>query len=1011
MRRVQIRNAVQWLTLIFAIAFPGLHGRVANAQEIRVARSVEEIHKIPYDELFNGVRVDLECVVSCYEPDWAILFIHDGHFGMYAGGLHNLPVKTGDHIRIQGLLGTNRVPVNCTYEPSNNHIQLPEPKQFTFENLQNGSDDSQYGQIEGQLVGIGSDHHQTSLEMRTSEGGRFRGLIHGTKLNSSELRRMLGRRIRLRGTVGSRFDEFDRWTGFQIWLGVPSNIEVIDNPDQPQTIPILPIAELNADRILATKSSYFRTEGVVACQISPNMILIRDRTHELFVEIQGERPVQLDQFYEVSGSLDTSISPAILRMSELTLAPEKFAVEREAVRLPMNELMNGEFSGQLVRASGVYSGPFEIEGEKGFFLRADNHMLPVFVTDGLQPDAASGTNVDVEGIWVQQKSLVGFNIGSCALYARTSGIHLGTQVPWVLLSVLGVVALVAAISSAWAVTLRRQVHRKTQEVLDSIALQRKTEEQYAHIFINARVLVMTTDAAGHITAVNPATLKQTQKREAELLGMHVTELVEPDSIPFLKDLLSRAVGSDRRFSCEVRLGTSQGQSVPLEVNCWSTQIEQSTTLHLIWHDISERLRIAQERFEFDQQMVSMQKMESLGVLAGGIAHDFNNLLTVILGNASLLHGSPKLDSDERSSLESIQNAASRAADLTQQMLAYAGRGKFDVRVLNLSHLVREMSQLLSASIARTSHLIFDLDDNLPTIHADATQLRQILLNLSLNASEALEGKPGVIRITTQVAELHARSEVGYRCVGFAAPASDPASDSIRQHDYVLLEVSDDGCGMTESVLARILDPFYTTKFSGRGLGLSTVVGIVRSHHGSLSIQSEIGRGSTFRVYLPIDRFPQPSLSKEGSGPSIEERLNHVLIVDDEPSILMLMKRTLEQSGIQVASCATAHAALEKLQNLQTPIDCLVTDVTMPEMDGLELSRIAQQLRPNLPIVLCSGFSVNVHPHELNMKGPCTFLKKPFQTRELSSLVSRMISDTRMKTAGTSQKVTPISFDS
>ncbi len=999
-----MRNRIRLISLRLLTAFSTLLLVCGSAlcQDLPEARSVEEVHKIPYEALFGGARIDLECVVICYEPDWAILFVHDGKHGLYAGGLHNLPIKTGDRIRIRGMLGTNRVPTNCTYEPSSNGIELPLPQQVRYEGLSNGQLDSQFVEIEAQLVGVLVDNHQTSLEMRSISGGRFRTLIHETKFPPEEARKKLGKHLRVRGTVGSRFDELNRWNGFQIWPGLASNIEEFKAEGLPETVPVLPIVELNADQILATKSSYFRTQGVVTCQISKDMVLLQDETHHLFVELAQAQSVELDRFYEVSGSLDTGIQPAILRMSELNPVDARFSVATSAVAFPISELTSGDFSGRLVRASGVYSGPFEVEGETGFFLRSADRMLPVFVTEGTRPDVDSGTKISVEGVWVQQKSLVGFNIGSCALYAREKGIQIGTQLPWGLFGILGIAASIAGLSFAWAVTLRRQVRRKTQEVLDSVALQRKTEEQYANIFINARVMVMTTDASGHITAVNPATVRQTKRSESELIGLHVTELVEKESIAELKELLSRAVASEERFSCEVRMLARSAASVPLEVNCWGTQHDQQTVLHLIWHDISERLRIAHERSEFEQQMVSLQKMESLGVLAGGIAHDFNNLLTVILGNASLLHSCPQLPSEERGSLESIQNAASRAAELTHQMLAYAGRGKFDVRNVKLSTLVQEMSPLMTASISRSTQLQFNLDSEVPSVRADATQLRQILMNLVLNASEAMEGKAGAVRIATFSAQGPPRSDVGTRCVDFSPTRQAASSDDEADRKYAVLEVSDEGIGMTEGVMERSLDPFFTTKFSGRGLGLSTVLGIVRCHHGCLQIQSEVGKGSRFRVYLPVDHEGMEVLTGPFGSDDVGQRTLHVLAVDDEPSILSLMHRSLEQSGIQVTQCNSASEALDVLRDGRSEIDCLVTDITMPGMDGIDLARAVQRLRP-VPIILCSGFSVSMNQYGTELPAVQAFLKKPFASRELTRVVLQVIASSRSR----SQSNTPM----
>jgi PAS domain S-box-containing protein len=259
-------------------------------------------------------------------------------------------------------------------------------------------------------------------------------------------------------------------------------------------------------------------------------------------------------------------------------------------------------------------------------------------------------------------------------------------------------------------------------------------------------------------------------------------------------------------------------------------------------DITARKLAEEEAGKLQRKMQEAQKLESLGVLAGGIAHDFNNLLTVILGNSALARLEPGVSAANLARLENVATAADRAAELCRQLLAYAGQGSFSIMRLNVNDLVTETTRLLEMSICKQARLEFALAPALPRIEADASQIRQIIMNLVINASEAVEGKPGAIRLTTHVVVL---PQPG---VGDAGSAT-----MVAPGDYVCMEISDSGAGMTPEVLARIFDPFFSTKFTGRGLGLAAVLGIVRTHGGTLKVQSTPGHGSTFRVYLPVSQ--------------------------------------------------------------------------------------------------------------------------------------------------------------
>jgi len=264
-----------------------------------------------------------------------------------------------------------------------------------------------------------------------------------------------------------------------------------------------------------------------------------------------------------------------------------------------------------------------------------------------------------------------------------------------------------------------------------------------------------------------------------------------------------------------------------------------------------------ERRNLEEQLRHAQKLESLGLLAGGVAHDFNNLLTGILGNASLVLDIIDADPSVRAMLQDIIRASERAADLTRQLLAYAGKGKFVIEPVNVSSLVRDISELIRSSVPRTVDLSLQLTEDLPPVEGDASQIQQLVMNLVLNAVEATGERPGVVRVRTGISEVRPGGPAGH----LRPEAPTPGT-------YTRIEVSDDGCGMNETVMSQIFDPFFTTKFTGRGLGLAAALGIVRGHRGAIGVDSAEGLGSTFTVLLPA--MPEGTSVRVDSDPPTQE---------------------------------------------------------------------------------------------------------------------------------------------
>ncbi len=387
-----------------------------------------------------------------------------------------------------------------------------------------------------------------------------------------------------------------------------------------------------------------------------------------------------------------------------------------------------------------------------------------------------------------------------------------------------------------------------------------------------------------------------------------------------------------------------------------------------------RAQMAADRERLEAQVQHAQKLESLGVLAGGIAHDFNNLLVGILGNAGLALLELGPDSPARARLEEIEASAQRAADLTRQMLAYAGRGQLVWGRVDITALVEEMATLLARVISKKARLTLSLANRLPAVTGDATQLRQIVMNLITNASDALGDQVGTIAVSTGVVEAdRARLSAMY------------LDDQRRPGRYVVVEVSDTGAGMSPDVRARIFDPFFTTKVAGRGLGLAAVLGIIRGHKGGIEVDSEPGKGSTFRVLLPeAPGAEAAAAAPTPSAPGTHAPGQRVLIVDDEESVRSVARAVLERAGFTVLEAESGEQALALVQEGTQP-DVLLLDMTMPGMDGTSTLEAVRRVLPDMKAVFSSGFSQPATA-SAGLRSGTAFIQKPYRPADLVAAI-------------------------
>lgn len=519
----------------------------------------------------------------------------------------------------------------------------------------------------------------------------------------------------------------------------------------------------------------------------------------------------------------------------------------------------------------------------------------------------------------------------------------------------------------------------------SEAKLRQRDADFRKLVESSPIPMRVTRLGGEIIYVN--------RQFTELLGYR------REDIPTMKDWFEAAYPDPnyrdqvaRFWHDQVEKNTRIGQ--PIELREWTVRCKNGREREIVFghtqlselgittlFDVTSRNRAVRERQAFEQKVQQAQKLESLGLMAGGIAHDFNNLLMGVLGCADIVKKRLPDDSPLQEPVRLILRSAERAADLTAQMLAYSGRGKFVIEPVDLNALVRDMSELLRTVISKDATLAVELAETAIPVKADATQLRQVIMNLITNASDALENRPGQITVRTGVIEADA-----------ALLATGVIEDCVQPGRYALFEVADTGIGMDKETLGRIFDPFFTSKFAGRGLGLAAVLGIVRGHKGTILIDSAPGQGSRFRILLPLGQKEPAQTPKEEGGDHAElaSRIGTVLIIDDDATVTRTSRMLLEAHGFDVLTAPDGEAGLKLAGDNLDRIGLVLLDLTMPGLKGVEVFAQLRQMAPRLKVVLSSGYTEQEAIDHMGEQAPDAFLHKPYDGERLLRAIARAV---------------------
>lgn len=505
--------------------------------------------------------------------------------------------------------------------------------------------------------------------------------------------------------------------------------------------------------------------------------------------------------------------------------------------------------------------------------------------------------------------------------------------------------------------------------------------------------IITISNRGMIETFNPAAMNIFGYKEEEVFGQNVKMLMsEPyhsEHDGYLNHHLEtgdkKVIGIGRELAGLRKDGTI----FPMDLEVNPISVDGVRRFVGIVRDISERKAAEEERIEFERQILHAQKLESLGVLAGGIAHDFNNLLTTIMGNTDLALFSVPPHSPARDNLQAVEITTRRAADLTNQMLAYSGKGKFVIKPIELRELIEEMAHLLNVSISKSAVIMYNFADDLPAFDGDATQIRQIIMNLIINASDAISDRSGVIALSTGTTYCD-RDYIDSADRNLARGEHEPVSEGM----YVYIEVTDTGIGMNAEDITKIFDPFFTTKFSGRGLGLSATLGIVRGHKGAIKVYSEMGKGTTFKILLPANEMPAitQAAAMHKHATSAWQGEGTILIVDDDESICAMARSMVESMGFDALIAADGRQAVEVYRQHSKEIVCVLLDLTMPHMNGEEAFSAMRLIQPDANVILCSGYNREDATQRFAGKGLTDFVQKPYKMAALREKLAALTTD-------------------
>lgn len=962
---------------------PLLFGQqTTSAIDVRstVLAKAEQIRQLSPQEVEKAYPVHLRGIVTYYDSVAPNLFVQDSSAGIWVdtSGLPN-PPKPGQLIDLTGVVGPGFTPIvakpHWTVLGSR---PMPRVKQVSFAELATGADDSQWVEIEGIVRSFVLEAAGNVLVIDVSTaGGIIKVRVPGyTAPFPMEL---IDANVRLRGVCGTAFNRQKQLVSIHLFVPGMDNLKVIDPAvANPFSMPTTPIGSLGTFTAKGVNVHRVKVAGIVTAQIPGRGLFLKDATGGLYVQTQDGGLLKPGDEVQAVGFPAVGEYTPILRSARF--APTMHHESLSPIRVTAKEALFGSYDAQLIEIEGfLESDKQESNGRHTLVAESGNVVFQAVIDSAqINPDAPSllpGSKLRFIGICSVRTDENGNASEFRVILRGPQDITVLARPPWLTagraLSLLGV--LVAGVIGAlmWVLALRRRVLRQT-------ALIRRQIESEAHLERRCRSLIENSPY-GIASLANNYQLLDINPAFRQIAGLTPDEQI---SGLRLQDLLQFSSSDLERFNRLLELG---GTFQHAEFACQkrsAAQLILRVSGHVIPEgaDIASRVEIILEDItsqrQLEQQLLQNHKIEAVGRLAGGVAHDFNNLLMIISGHTSLLIHKFGRNSDEGQKLGMVEEAATRAAGLTRQLLAYSRKQVLEPRILSIDPLVKNLEGMLRRLIREDIELRTELHAEGANVKVDPNQLEQVLINLAVNARDAMPAG-GLLSIRTQRSRVEPRLD-------HASPVS-PGS-------YIVISVSDSGVGMDSATRDRLFEPFFTTKEMGKGtgLGLSMVYGIVRQSGGHIVVDTAPGKGTTFRIYLPLAE----QTVKTSPGPSPEALpapgKGNILVVEDEKNLRALLAETLTDLGYTVIQAENGEAALNLAESALASFDLLITDMVMPKISGRELTQSLRARRPALSVLFISGYSDVIPSDEEFFNTTTQFLQKPFSRETLGHRVRELL---------------------
>jgi PAS domain S-box-containing protein len=960
---------------------------------VPVLTHAAQIRQLSPQEVEKAYPVHLRGVVTYYDSVAPNLFVQDSTAGIWVdvAGAAN-PPKPGQLIDLYGVVGPGFTPIVAkAHWTVLGSRATPRPRSVVFSELATGANDSEWVQIDGIVRSFTLEAAGDVLVIDVSTAG---GVI---KVRIPDYHapfpmELIDANVRFRGVAGTAFNRQKQLVSVHLFVPDMRDIVVVDPAlSDPFSMPASPIGSLATFAAKGINVHRVKLKGTVTAQLPGRGLFVKDATGGLYVQTQDGGVVQPGTEIEAVGFPALGDYTPVLRSARFRPTGRHQALT--PFRITPKEALFGSYDAQLVEIDGVLQADRPDNAGGHILVTESGNLVFHALIDQIRiqspwPDLLAGTRMRLTGICSVRADENG-NASEFRIILRSpQDITVLARPPWLnatrALSLLGLLVAVIVGAFVWVLSLRRRVLRQTSVIRRQIESEAHLEQRYRSLIQNSPYGIASLDKECRLLDVNPAF--------RQIAGLDESDNIS--GVP-LHDLLQFSPLDLGRFHRLLELG---GTFQHAEFVCQkrnASQLILRVSGHVIPEktDLSSRVEIILEdttsQRQLEQQLFQNHKIEAVGRLAGGVAHDFNNLLMIISGHVSLLLHKFGRNSVEGEKLQIVEEASTRAAGLTRQLLAYSRKQVLETKILAIDPLVKNLEGMLRRLIREDIELRTELNARDARVKVDPNQLEQVLINLAVNARDAMPDG-GLLLIRTERSRVQPTQQL----------ASPTASAS-----YVVITVSDSGAGMDSATQERLFEPFFTTKEMGKGtgLGLSMVYGIVRQSGGHIAVDSTPGKGSRFRVFLPLVEQPVTADASRASGLPPARGKGNILLVEDEKELRALLAETLTDLGYSVLQAANGEEAIELAKSALPTIDMLITDMVMPRMNGRELSRSLRARRPGLPVLFISGYSDVIPSEEEFFNVTTQFLQKPFNPESLGHrvrelLVFRSTSDALQKSA-------------